>query len=287
MLLESYTPYTTIKCKLFYKVAIPQVNLYSYKKEIYDLWLYRWVTISTVSSNLKVRYKRSVLGFFWSLIGPIISYGTIAFVFFHGMKVTIPNYFSYFFPAVILYSFMNTSMAQAGSSLIMNEHFIKKIYLPKIIFPINSLITEVVTLTLNLTAIFSLGVITGKVDLTWRLLLLPVYLIPTIFFTLGAGLTFAVASVFFRDLIHVIPLLMQAAFYLTPILYDPSILPSNLAPILKFNPLTYYVEGIRVPFNTATFSISNLIMIYALGLVTLIIGVVTIKKVENKIVFKL
>jgi ABC-2 type transport system permease protein/lipopolysaccharide transport system permease protein len=203
------------------------------------------------------------------------------------MKVKIDNYFSYFFPSVILFSFINVSIAQIGSSLIVNETYLKKIYLPKTIFPLNSIATELVTLVMNLAAIISIGIIIGKVHLQWELLLLPLYLLPAALFALGVGLILSVSSVFFRDLTHVVPLLMQAIFYITPILYDPKILPPALQNLNFINPFYYFIIGIRVPFGTEPFSANILGLTYLLGFLSLTFGLMTIKHNENKIIFKL
>lgn len=257
------------------------------RKEIADILRFRWVTFSVVNSNLKVRYKRSFLGFFWSLIGPVVSYGTIAVVFYFGLRMRTDNYFAYFFPGVVMFAFLNAALSQSAVAIRNNEHYIKKIYLPKSIFVLNSVATELTTFFFNLLAITILGLVLGQISLLPKLFLFPVLLIPAVIFAIGLGLILGVGTIFFRDIAHVIPLLLQASFYLTPILYQKNTMPAKLVFLIELNPLSHFIELFRWAFIASPFPWHDLYLSLFWAALTLLGGFYTLAKADNRIVFKL
>lgn len=248
---------------------------------------YRWLVVHMVSASLKVRYKRSILGFFWSLLGPILNYGVLSFVFYYGMKIQVDNYYMYFFPAVIYFSFLSMTISQASGSFLVNEMYLKKIFMPKIIFPFNTAAAEVVTFVFNLLSIIFLGIVLGKLHLSWNIFYLPVSLLCGFIFAYGAGLILSTLVVFFRDMGHIIPILLQISLYLTPILYDVRIFPAQYHWIILLNPFYHFVQNYRFAFGIAEFSLTNFVTCWVLALGTLYIGMWVVKRNENKIVFKL
>src|SRR4051812_12305572 len=113
------------------------------RKELQDAYRFRMVTISHVQAYLRMRYKRSVLGFFWSLLGPVLSYIVIAVVFSYASRVSMKNYFVYVFSGAAIFNLLAVTVNNSTTALISNESYIKKIYLPKSIFVMNILAVEV------------------------------------------------------------------------------------------------------------------------------------------------
>ena len=267
------------------------------KKELLDLLRFRWLVKTTVEANLKLRYRRSILGFFWSLLGPTLNYGTLAFVFYFGLKPTSGNYLLFVLPGILVFTFVANSLPNSASAFIANEMYIKKIYVPKSVFVVNACLSDFVNFLLAFFSLVSLGLLTSVASIHWSYLLLPIFLLFLFVFILGLGLILSIVTVFFRDVQHVIPILTQALFYLTPILYEPELLPDFLRPIQTYNPLYLFVRVLRLiltggssPYDGNGLWNQMLLMLSytgGLALVTFLAGMIALKSFDNRIVFRL
>lgn len=258
------------------------------KTELMDAWRFRYVVISFVQTKLKQRYRRSVLGFLWTILAPMTHYAIIGFVMSHIGRANIPNYFVYMFTGSVFFSVFSNIMNSAPGYLIGNEHFIKKIYLPKVIFIFNSIFLEFTNFLLTASALLLLGIVTQTVHFSAALWFLPIPLFFAFIMLTGLGSLISVMAVYFRDLMHIIPAVMQAAFFLTPILYSPESLPGNYKKFIFWNPLYYVIECFREPIVSG--ELPKSIYIVGLGVSSVIVGLfglVVLKKYDNKIVFRL
>lgn len=258
------------------------------KVELLDAWRFRYVVVSFVQSKLKQRYRRSFLGFLWTILAPLSHYAIIGFVMSHIGRADIPNYFVYMFTGSVFFSVFANIMNGAPGYLIGNEHFIKKIYLPKVIFVFNSIFLEFTNFLLTSSALLILGIFTQSIEYSNALLFLPIPLFFTFLMLTGLSAFISVIAVYFRDLIHIIPAVMQAAFFLTPILYTPESLPPGIRQYIYWNPIYYVIECFRIPIVSGR--LPN--YIYVLGLIFLsiiigLLGLIVLKKYDNKIVFRL
>jgi ABC-type polysaccharide/polyol phosphate export permease len=258
------------------------------KQEIDDLVRYRYVIYSFVSSTLKMRYKRSFLGFIWSLLGPILNYCVVGFVISRLAKFQQENYLSYVLFGSLTFNFFNASIGLGGSSLINNENYIRKIYLPKSIFSVSVIAMEFLNFILGLLAVTVVTVILGRFSLTWSLFYLPISLFIVFLFTLSIGLILSVAFVYFRDLMHVLPIVMQGVFFATPIIYPRSAVIGDYAKYIDWNPIYGIVELIRFPLVFGQNPPLNLLgSMFLCTMVLFIASMKLLKHFDNKIIFKL
>lgn len=262
--------------------------LNSLKLECSEIYRFRYVTFSYIENTLKLRYRRSFLGFVWTVLAPMLNYLVMGLVFTFIMQNRIPNYFTYYFSGAVFFAIISSSLNRAPNFLLANEHFIKKIYLPKIIFVLNGTLYEVVNFILSASALIILGMFAGKLDLSWHSLLIVIPIFMIAFFLIGVGCLISVATVYFRDLIHIVPVLLQATFFLTPVIYEESMVPEAYRFLVKLNPFYYFLEIYRRPlvFHEVP-ELKYYLICLALSIVSLLSGLLVIKKFDNRIIFKL
>lgn len=206
-----------------------------------ELYCSREVLSQLVTQQLILRYRRTALGYLWTLINPLLMMSLMAVVFSTLFKVDVKVFAVFLFTGMIPWNFFSSVSTQSGSAFIQNEGLINKIYLPKAIFPLSIAFALFVDSLLSFLALFVIIIALGG-QLGWPLLFLPVSFLLLFFFTLGFALIMSIATVFFRDLQHVILVAMQGLFFLTPILYKHDALAGKVAWLVGMNPVTplYY-----------------------------------------------
>lgn len=205
-----------------------------------------------VVRDLKIKYRRSFLGYVWSLLNPLMMMGVMSLMFSYMFRFDIPNYPLYLICGQTLWTFFNESTSVAMTSVLGNGALIRKVYIPKYIFPISRVLSSFVTMSFSLAAIIIVMLIT-RVPLTWNVLLIPVPLTLLLLFCMGIGMILAALAVYFRDVLHLYGVVMMAWMYMTPIFYPVSALPEKVAYFLQFNPMYHYVTFFREVVLYGTF----------------------------------
>jgi ABC-type polysaccharide/polyol phosphate export permease len=258
------------------------------REELKETYKFRWVAYSFIQAVLKMRYRRSFLGFAWSLLGPMLNYLVMGLVISKVGRFSTSDYLAHMLLGSCTFNFMNVGFSLGGNSLIGNEHYIRKIYLPKLIFPLSAIGMEAVNYLLSLLSLIIILAFLGGLHANWGMLFLPIALAMIYLFTLGVGMFLSVVFVFFRDLNHVVPIVMQIVFFSTPIIYPETSIPPEYVYLLKFNPFYYLIQLVRAPFTLEEMpSIFKILVICLISFSVFIIGLYTIKKFDNKIIFKL
>ena len=197
-----------------------------------------------VARDLKVKYRRSFLGYLWSLLNPLLMMGVMTLVFSYMFRFDIPNYPLYLICGQTLWTFFNESTTMAMRSVLDNGALIRKVYIPKFIFPISRVLSCFVTMSFSLVAILIVMLFT-KVRLTPAFLLFPIPLFFLLMFSMGIGMVLSALSVYFRDIVHLYGVLTLAWMYLTAIFYPVSVLPAQVAAVINFNPMYVYITFFR------------------------------------------
>ena len=190
------------------------------------------------------RYRKSVLGVLWSLLNPLLTMLVMTMVFSYIFRFQIENFPVYLLSGQIIFGFFSESTMQAMSSVIANEGIIKKVYVPKYIFPVARVLSSLVNLLFSLIA-FLLVFIVTRAPFHWTILLIPIPIVYTLIFSCGVAMLLSSMAVFFRDLTYLYGVFMTLLMYLTPLFYPVNILPEHLIPIIGFNPLYHFVDYIR------------------------------------------
>lgn len=256
--------------------------------EVKELYRFRWVTYSFVRSTLLLRYRRSFLGFLWSLLNPILNYIVVGMVFYLLSRGTTPNYFVYMFMGSAIFNLISVTTNASPLIMLNNEHYIKKIYLPKAIFILNTILLELLNFIFSLTALVLLGLAWGKLSFSWSLLSIPFVLFFILLLNFGVAAFLSVTTVFFRDFVHITPIITQAAFFATPVLYALELVPLEYQSMMKLNPFFHVVKCFREPFYSGELAGPINYAVLILGSLTIFfVGFWVLKKNENRIVFRL
>ena len=197
-----------------------------------------------VIRDLKLKYRRSFLGYVWSLLNPLLMMAIMSLVFSYMFRFDIPNYPLYLICGQTLWTFFSESTSMAMHSVIANGSLIRKVYIPKYIFPLSRVLSSFVTMSFSLVAILIVMLVT-KVPLSWELLLVPIPLAFLLIFCMGIGMILSALSVYFRDIVHLYGVLTMAWMYVTPIFYPISALPEEIAYYIQFNPMYHYITFFR------------------------------------------
>jgi len=209
--------------------------------------IYRYAIFNFISSNLSARYRRSVLGFIWSLLNPLFTMAILSIVFSTVFRSSLTNFSIYIFSGLLPWTMVLNSLTNGAMSLVVAESYLKKVYVPKFVFPMVIVGVEVVNFLLSLISLFFVALLLGA-KISWALLTLPFALALTAIFILGLVFLVSVITVYFRDLAHIIQIGLTALFYMTPIVYPLDLISGSplLATVIKLNPIYYFVELFHV-----------------------------------------
>ena len=214
-------------------------------KLIKEFWSYRDLIRLLVAKDIKLKYRRSILGYVWSILNPLLIMSVMAVVFSTMFNRKIENFPVYLFCGQLLFNFMNTCTHQAIFSITANAPLLKKTYIPKYIFTVAKITSGMVDLCFSLGALLIVMIFTGA-NFAWTNLLFPLVILQLYVFCLGLGLFLSQANVFFRDIQYIYNAVTTAWMYLTPIFYPIDALPENLQWIIKHcNPMYFYVAQFR------------------------------------------
>ena len=256
-------------------------------KEWLEIIKYRELIRNLVSKQLKVRYKRSVLGLLWALLYPLLMMVVMNIVFSTIFRSSLPNFPVYLLSGIVLWNFFSQTTMDGANTILSNVNIIKKIYLPKAVFSVATVLTGLVHLALAMIPLLIIALVSGT-PLTISLLFLPVSVLLVSVFILGVSLALAAVAVFFNDILYIYQVLLTALMFLTPIFYPASIVPSRYVPVLRLNPMYYFLECFRLPIYEARVP-SPEVIAFALGasIASLLIGWWVFSKNENAFVYYL
>jgi ABC-type polysaccharide/polyol phosphate export permease len=264
--------------------AAMNFNVKPFLEELYNNRNVLW---QLVTQQLILRYRRTFMGYLWTLINPLVMMSVMAIIFSTLFKSDLKNFTVFLFAGMIPWNLFNSIVTQSGTSFINNEGLIKKIYLPKIIFPLSLALALLIDSTISFLVLATIIIGIGG-SLSFAILFIPIAYILLFFFSLGVGLITSVATVFFRDLQHVILIAMQGLFFLSPVLYKHGALTGKAAWIVGLNPVVPFIEIFRSPLYLA--ELPNSIVILKALLISvsaLTIGFFVLLRQEKNIVFRL
>ncbi len=200
------------------------------------------------SRDFKVKYRRSVLGILWSVLNPLLNMIVITTVFGALLKIQIPNFdFAvYYIVGWSIWNFFSEATSNSLNSILNGASLIKKVYLPKYVFPLQKCLFSLINFAFSLIAVIAVMLIRGVYP-TWTMLLAPLPVLYVFVFSIGFSLMLSALTVYFRDIQHLYSVLLTVWMYLTPIVYPMSLIEGNavLSTIISYNPLYYYVEYFR------------------------------------------
>lgn len=229
-----------------------------------------------VKTDFKLRYQGSVLGYLWSLLKPLALFVILYIVFARFLKVgaAIPNYPVYLLTGIVLWSYFTEVTGGSLSSIVGRGDLLRKLNFPKYVIVLAGSFSALINLCINSLVICFFMILT-KVDVSPLALLLPLLLIEL--FALSLALAFFLSAVFvrFRDMSHIWEVIIQGAFYATPILYPLSLVPARAAKVLMLNPMAQIIQDVR--YVLVTRETTTIDMLYGTHLIRLVpVGLVLV-----------
>lgn len=266
-------------------------KLHKLKLYLQDFWRYRYLIYHLISRDFKLKYRRSVLGVVWSVLNPLLMSLVMYLVFssvFAGMRGTgIENFAVFLLIGQLLFTLFREATTNAMASVLQSAPLLRKVYIPKYIFPLEKVCFSLVNCVFSLAALVILMIFTGT-PFYWTALLAFYPLLTLFVFSLGAGLFLAMATVFFRDVMHMWEVFCTALMYFSAIFYDPDQMSGFVQKLIRFNPLYWYITAFRrtvLDGEVLTWS-----MVWVCGgcaLVSLFVGLWAFRRHQDKFVLHL
>jgi len=241
------------------------------------------LTWELVQRELRVRYRRSLIGFAWTMLQPLLMMGVLHIAFSSIFRFNVDNYPVYVLAGLLFWNFFSQSIVASMNSLRGNGGLIQKLPVPKSVFPLAVVISGVINLCTALLPLLALLVVTGH-PLRPAMLFLPVSIAIAALFTLGAGLLLAPFAVFFHDIVELIGVILQIVLFLTPVMYPMAIVPEKWHWIIRFNPVRSILEVFRDPIYYGKIPPASHLTVAALLAVTLFaIGAFVFSRTSRRI----
>lgn len=248
---------------------------------------YRFLIRQLVSRDFKTKYKRSVLGMFWSFLNPLLMMCVQYFIFSTIFKSDIPNYAAYLLIGIVCFNFFSEVCNMSLYSILGNASLITKVYMPKYIYPLTRVLSSVVNLAISLIPMLLVCLVTG-VQFEKSAFLALFFLVCLIIFSFGMALLLSAAMVFFRDTQFLWSVFSTVWMYATAIFYPESILPDKFRFVLDINPLYHFIKNIRICILNGI-SPEPLVYVQCLiiSMIMLVVGALIFKRSQDKFVLYL
>ena len=244
--------------------------------DLKELWRYRELLFIFTWRDIKVRYKQTILGVLWVIFQPIVT--TFIFTFFFGNLAKISSgvlpYSLFSLCGIIFWTFFSTGLSHASTSMVANENIIKKVYFPKIMLPLSSILTSFVDFSINIILLLVLTLYLGYFPHLIGLIIFPLSIGLAMITSFGLGLILASLNVKYRDVGYILPFFIQILLFITPIIYPLAIVSESNRNIMALNPMSAVVELSRFVLNpeyaiypeVIIISVISSILILVLGL---------------------
>ena len=238
-----------------------------------------------VIRDVKLKYRRSYLGYLWSILNPLMLMMVLVVVFSNLFRFDIPNFPLYMISGQFLFNFMTEATNMSVSSITGNASLIKKTYVPKYIFTVSKVGSSLVNLLFSIGALLLVMIFTDA-EFSWNLLFFPIIILQVFIFSLGLGLWLAAITVFFRDIQYLWGVFVSMWMYLTPLFYPVSIIPEEYRDLYQnANPMYGYIEQFRDIVLYAKFPQTETILTgFATSLIVLILGAWYFNKKQDEFI---
>lgn len=251
------------------------------------LWQYRELLYFLVWRDIKVRYKQTALGVTWVILQPVVS--MVVFTFLFGNLLGVPSgdvpYPIFSFAALLPWNYFASSINKSSTSLVMNTNLVTKVYFPRMVIPISSVLSGLVDFGFGFLVLMGLMVY-FRIPPTWTIIFLPAFLFLAMLTALGFGFWLSALNVRYRDINYLVPYLIQIWMYLTPVIYSVTLIPEQFRFLLVLNPMTAVVEGFRwallgTYLADAQAPVDVIFFSFLISLVVLISGAVFFRRTER------
>lgn len=251
--------------------------------QLSDLIRYRELLFFLTWRDIKVRYKQTFLGMLWALLQPLLTMLIFSVIF--GSLAKLPSegipYPIFTYVALLPWQLFAFALTNSSNSLIGNQNLVSKVYFPRLIIPVASILPALVDFAISFVVLMGM-LIYYQIPVTIKFLSLPFFLLLAVVSALAIGLWLSALNVEYRDIRYVVPFLTQFWMYATPVAYSSSLIPEKWRLLYALNPLTGVVEGFRWAILGQKGSVGGLIWVSTMIIVVLLIsGIVYFKHMED------
>jgi lipopolysaccharide transport system permease protein len=212
----------------------------------FSLWEYRELLYLLVWRDIRVRYKQTAIGVSWVLLQPLIT--MLIFTIIFGQLAKVPSdgvwYPVFTLTALLPWTYFSQAITRSGGSLVTNANLVSKIYFPRLLLPLASILAPLVDLALSLVILFGMLAYAG-IPLSWKVITLPAFILLAMLTAMGLSLFLSAINVRYRDVGHAIPFLVQIWMFVSPIVYPVSLIPERWRLLYSLNPMVGVIEGFR------------------------------------------
>ncbi len=241
-------------------------------EEFRELFRYQDLLRLLISNSLKTRYKRSTLGVLWTLLNPLLNTVVLTIAFSQLLRFELESYPIYILSGLVMWTFFTQTITQSMDTLVWGSQLLKRIYMPKTIFAVAVLGNGITNLLLSLIPLALIMLVMGH-PISVSVLFLPVGIVILSLFTLGLSLLLSTIAVFFVDTVEIVRVLLQAWFFLTPLIYPIEVVPPQFLPLYRLNPMVYLLDIFRQPIYSGVVPGVPVVLAAALlGVVVFILG---------------
>ena len=212
-----------------------------------DLWRYRELFHVLAWRDVSVRYKQTALGIGWALIRPLLTVMIFTFVFGRIAKLSSEGEAPYallVFAGMLPWTFFSNAVAESSNSLVSNANLISKVYFPRLIVPVSTMMVSLVDLAFNLLFLAAMMAWFAWLP-TWRICFLPVFLVLAIVASLGPSLWITALNVKYRDFRYIVPFIVQLGLYISPVGFSSTVIPEQWRFVYSLNPVVSVIDGFR------------------------------------------
>ena len=254
-------------------------------KRLINFWNYKDLLKQLIFRDIKLKYRRSFLGYLWSVLNPLLIMAVMTVVFSTMFSRNIVNFPVYLFTGQLMFNFMNQSTHQAITAINGNAALLKKVYIPKYIFVFSKITSGLVDFLFSCVALIIVMLVT-KASFSWYNLLFPLVALQLYIFSLGLGMFLAQANVFFRDIQYIYNAITTAWMYITPIFYPLEAVPESLQwGITHLNPMYFYIAQFRdVIYYGRLPELNSVFAGTGTALLMLLIGTVCFERNQGKFI---
>ena len=249
-----------------------------------ELWEYRELIWVLAGRDISVRYKQTIFGVAWAVIQPL-TLMVVFTVFFHrwgGIQSEGVPYPIFNYAAMLPWQYFSAALSSSSAGLLRNTHLFTKIYFPRLIIPISSVLPPLADLAIAFAILMGMMYFYYHMIFTWRLVILPVLIAILIINVLGMGIWFCALSVEYRDVTYTFPAIIQLMLFASPIVYSSRMIPWRWQPLYSLNPLVGIIDGFRwMLFGHYDFPINTLASAAVAGIVILVSGVIYFQRMER------
>ncbi|MCC7035349.1 MAG: ABC transporter permease [Acidobacteria bacterium] len=206
-------------------------------------WNYRHLLSNLLMKDLKLKYQRSLLGFAWSLLNPLLMILVYTLAFTYVLKVQTPRFVFFILIGLLAWTFFGAAVSSATEAVTGSGSFLKSVVFPRVVLPLSTVLFALAQYLLTTAVFLPLMLVLYQVPLEPRMLLFPVFLGLQVLFIAGISLALSMATAMFRDMKHLVEVGLGIGFWATPILYEPAMVPEQFRPFLLLGPMTPYIRA--------------------------------------------